>query len=147
MFSRSICVLVLFAVILGLQISYDSLTFSPKVLGDAIALKTTEGFINENIADNEADSESDEPEDAFSLHPAEHISRNPRVIHLSWNVTLEEREPDGVSKMVYLINGQFPGPTIETRPGDELVVHVHNSIRTDDKGISIHWHGLQLKGI
>jgi FtsP/CotA-like multicopper oxidase with cupredoxin domain len=50
--------------------------------------------------------------------------------------------------MLTLIVGQFPGPTIEARSGDELVIDVHNSIQdSDNDGIAIHWHGLSMKGM
>jgi hypothetical protein len=43
--------------------------------------------------------------DAFTLQPNDHIFRKPQTIRTTWNVTMEERAPDGVKKMVYLING------------------------------------------
>ncbi|XP_044717680.1 multicopper oxidase domain-containing protein [Hirsutella rhossiliensis] len=86
-------------------------------------------------------------DDGFILHPENHIRREARAIHLAWNVTKATRSPDGVSKSVYLINGQFPGPLVEARSGDELVVNVRNSIDGDHgEGISVHWHGLLMKG-
>jgi FtsP/CotA-like multicopper oxidase with cupredoxin domain len=42
--------------------------------------------------------------------------------------------------------GEFPGPTIEARSGDTLIVHVENALETPDDGVSIHWHGLFMKG-
>lgn len=43
--------------------------------------------------------------------------------------------------------GQFPGPTIEARSGDELQITVTNNIFNDtDAGIAMHWHGLLMKG-
>ncbi|TWU71937.1 hypothetical protein ED733_003469 [Metarhizium rileyi] len=91
-----------------------------------------------------------EGQDSFNpivLQPEDHVYRAPRAIHLRWNVTLENRSPDGVLKPVYLINGQFPGPVIEVRSGDQLVIDVHNGVNEDDHpGISIHWHGLSMEG-
>ena len=40
--------------------------------------------------------------------------------------------------------GEFPGPVIEARSGDEIVVEVHNGL--DDEDIAIHWHGLSMRG-
>ena len=48
--------------------------------------------------------------------------------------------PDGVSRPVILINGQFPGPTIEANWGDTISVTVNNQI--DNEGTSLHWHGM-----
>lgn len=41
----------------------------------------------------------------IALHPAEHALREPRVLSLSWKITKGYRSPDGVKKLVYLING------------------------------------------
>ncbi|GLT68508.1 hypothetical protein SLA2020_407300 [Shorea laevis] len=38
------------------------------------------------------------------------------------------------------VNGQFPGPTLEVRNGDSLVIKVLNSARYN---ISLHWHGIR----
>jgi FtsP/CotA-like multicopper oxidase with cupredoxin domain len=42
--------------------------------------------------------------------------------------------------------GEFPGPTIETRSGDTLIVQVENALDLPADGVSIHWHGLFMKG-
>lgn len=52
--------------------------------------------------------------------------------------------PDGVRKPAMLINGQFPGPTIEADWGDYIVVNVYNDMQ--DNGTSIHWHGIRQFG-
>jgi FtsP/CotA-like multicopper oxidase with cupredoxin domain len=40
--------------------------------------------------------------------------------------------------------GVFPGPTLEARSGDTMVIEVTNRVEND--GISLHWHGLHMKG-
>ncbi|KAF8860867.1 hypothetical protein BDZ45DRAFT_587758 [Acephala macrosclerotiorum] len=77
------------------------------------------------------------------LHPKDHMSRPPTTITHNWNITAEFRSPDGVKKFVYLVNGQFPGPTIECRSGDRLVIHVTNHVASE--GVSIHWHGVEMR--
>ncbi|CAD0041712.1 unnamed protein product [Aureobasidium pullulans] len=49
--------------------------------------------------------------------------------------------PDGVSRKALCINGQFPGPLLEASWGDEVIVHVTNSMTRN--GTSIHWHGIR----
>ncbi|KZF22459.1 multicopper oxidase [Xylona heveae TC161] len=49
--------------------------------------------------------------------------------------------PDGVSRDVLLINGIFPGPTIEANWGDTVVVHFKNNLQTN--GSSLHFHGVR----
>ncbi|GLJ16994.1 hypothetical protein SUGI_0293930 [Cryptomeria japonica] len=47
------------------------------------------------------------------------------------------------TQTIVTVNGQFPGPTIEVREGDNLVVEVHNN---GPYNVTIHWHGVkQLK--
>lgn len=96
----------------------------------------------------------------IELHPEDHIYRNPSTQHHDWVVTADHRRPDGVLKRVYLINGNpyslftsrhiliykidlFPGPTVEARSGDRLIVNVTNSL--EEEPISIHWHGIHIE--
>ncbi|KAI1608527.1 Cupredoxin [Exophiala viscosa] len=54
--------------------------------------------------------------------------------------------PDGVERAVIVINGQFPGPTIEANWGDTIEVTVTNLITDCEEGTSLHWHGLLQQG-
>ncbi|KAF7196718.1 Iron transport multicopper oxidase fetC [Pseudocercospora fuligena] len=78
------------------------------------------------------------------LNPEDHVNREPKTLKHKWRVTSGLRRPDGVLRRVYLVNGQFPGPTIEARSGDEIIIEVENTLEQD--GISIHWHGLSMHG-
>ncbi|KAF5550714.1 hypothetical protein FMEXI_3673 [Fusarium mexicanum] len=79
----------------------------------------------------------------YRLHPEDHARRPPTTITLNWTITTGTRSPDGVEKRVYLVNDEFPGPLIEARSGDRLVIRVDNSLQ--DEGVSLHWHGLRMK--
>lgn len=79
----------------------------------------------------------------IQLHPKDHVSREAKTIFHRWTITSESRSPDGVKKNVYLVNGEFPGPLIECRSGDHLVIRVRNSLALE--GVSIHWHGIQMR--
>ncbi|CAJ2508541.1 Uu.00g135670.m01.CDS01 [Anthostomella pinea] len=48
---------------------------------------------------------------------------------------------DGVERVVLIVNGSVPAPTIFANWGDHLVIHVHNALA--DNGTSLHWHGLR----
>jgi len=41
---------------------------------------------------------------------------------------------------IYVVNGQFPGPTLDVTDGDTVVVRVVNRL---DHGLTIHWHGVR----
>jgi laccase len=45
----------------------------------------------------------------------------------------------GRSQVITAVNGQFPGPKVEARDGDTVVVHVVNN---SPYNMSIHWHGI-----
>ncbi|KAF4459766.1 hypothetical protein FALBO_13472 [Fusarium albosuccineum] len=79
---------------------------------------------------------------AIKLNPRKHTSRSPTTLTFNWAITTGQRSPDGVEKRVYLVNDEFPGPIVESRSGDRLVIHVHNGLQ---EGLSLHWHGLRLK--
>lgn len=79
------------------------------------------------------------------LHPQHHTHRSPSTFHYEWVITKGRRRPDGVLKDVYIINNLFPGPVVEVRSGDTLVIHVVNRL-PDSEGIAIHWHGLYMRG-
>lgn len=80
----------------------------------------------------------------ITLNPNEHNDREAHTRTFSWNITSALLRPDGVNREVILINDYFPGPTIEARSGDNIVVNVHNHL---EQGISFHWHGLQMRGM
>ncbi|KAL2672296.1 hypothetical protein Neosp_012998 [[Neocosmospora] mangrovei] len=86
------------------------------------------------------DEEHDGLLDEFELQ-----DEDPKTRHNSSHRTVRRcaRSPDGVEKRVYLVNDEFPGPTIEARSGDRLVLQIRNSL--EEEGISLHWHGLQMK--
>jgi FtsP/CotA-like multicopper oxidase with cupredoxin domain len=65
----------------------------------------------------------------------------------TWDIT-EHNDwtgPDGVVKdKVMLVNGVFPGPTLEADWGDTIEVTIRNQLELN--GTSIHWHGLRMVG-
>ncbi|KAL6716768.1 hypothetical protein ACLMJK_006336 [Lecanora helva] len=54
--------------------------------------------------------------------------------------------PDGQEKPCILINGTFPGPTLEANYGDTFIITVKNLIEGPEEGTSLHWHGLLQNG-
>jgi len=49
--------------------------------------------------------------------------------------------PGGPLVNVYAYNGSVPGPTIDVREGDSVVIHFHNELPETS---TVHWHGLHL---
>ncbi|KAF8588331.1 multicopper oxidase, partial [Ramaria rubella] len=85
----------------------------------------------------------DAPFDA-RLIPEAHASRPAKTLELNWVVRKEIRFPDGVEKPIYTVNGLFPGPTVEARPGDRILLRVRNEI--EKEGTAIHFHGIRQLG-
>ncbi|MBE7157939.1 MAG: multicopper oxidase domain-containing protein, partial [Rhodospirillales bacterium] len=69
------------------------------------------------------------------------------TVEYNWEITTGNISPDGVERWAILVNGQSPGPMIEANWGDEIIVHVKNSMPASDlNGTTIHWHGIHQKG-
>ncbi|WCJ37552.1 SKU5 similar 5 [Euphorbia peplus] len=60
----------------------------------------------------------------------------------SWNVSYANLYPLGVSQQVILINGQFPGPQLESVTNDNLIINVFNSL---DEPFLLSWNGVQQR--
>ncbi|KAM0955770.1 hypothetical protein ACFX2A_024618 [Malus domestica] len=60
----------------------------------------------------------------------------------NWNVTYGDIYPLGVKKQGILINGQFPGPQIDSVTNDNLIINVFNSL---DEPFLISWNGVQQR--
>ncbi|XP_064643031.1 uncharacterized protein LOC135497216 [Lineus longissimus] len=48
------------------------------------------------------------------------------------------------SRLVYLVNGTMPGPTLHVYTGQTVIVHLHNHLL--GAAISLHFHGVHMKG-
>ncbi|KAH9979128.1 laccase [Russula compacta] len=60
------------------------------------------------------------------------------------NITNEEVEPDGYSRVATVVNGITPGPIIKGNKGDTFSLNVFDNL--DDSSLdlvtSVHWHGI-----
>lgn len=82
----------------------------------------------------------------FDVHPYQTMSR--ACYDCPHNATDCSRPDciagDGVTRRIMVINKQMPGPPIQVCLGDRVVVNVKNSLHSD--GLTIHWHGLTMRG-
>ncbi|WFD28765.1 L-ascorbate oxidase [Malassezia nana] len=101
----------------------------------------------------------------LTMDPKYDPTQPPQERVFDWTVERAELAPDGIPRLMYTINGQFPGPLIEVTEGDTVVVRVRNhmydnytmpppplsSQREDvhpegtDKKFTFHWHGLSMR--
>ncbi|KAL4898445.1 multicopper oxidase-domain-containing protein [Aspergillus ambiguus] len=63
-----------------------------------------------------------------------------KLVEYDLVVSHQSIAPDGYERPGLVVNGQYPGPTIEANWGDTLRITVHNNLTWN--GTSIHWHGL-----
>lgn len=58
-----------------------------------------------------------------------------------YNLSISEKfvEYGGHSTRAIAVNGQIPGPTLHFKEGEDVVIHVTNTMSIDS---SIHWHGM-----
>ncbi|KAF5664245.1 putative multicopper oxidase [Fusarium heterosporum] len=109
----------------------------------ALLLYTLSAIITSYVAPPAFSENDGESPLEYQLDAQKYASRPPKDLIFNWSITAGIRSPDGVQKRVYLVNDAFPGPVIEARSGDRIVVHVHNDLL--DEGVSLHWHGLRMK--
>lgn len=64
-----------------------------------------------------------------------------RVVSYNFEITNTTMAPDGYSRPVFAVNGQYPGPTIYADWGDVINVTVTNKLQAN--GTSIHFHGIR----
>ena len=67
------------------------------------------------------------------------IGQPPTTRHYNFVVSQRQGAPDGFSKPMLVVNGMYPGPTIEANQHDRIVVKVTNML---ENRTTIHWHGL-----
>lgn len=63
------------------------------------------------------------------------------LVEQTWHIAYKFVRPDGVEKLVPVVNNQYPGPTLRVRPDDTVRITVVNNLPTDTT--SIHWHGIK----
>jgi bilirubin oxidase len=70
------------------------------------------------------------------------VSPVPRRVEVSLTAArLRTSLAVGTTSEVFAYNGQIPGPTLELREGDQVVVHFRNDL---PEQTTVHWHGLHL---
>ncbi|CAL9078316.1 unnamed protein product [Musa textilis] len=63
-------------------------------------------------------------------------------LFFTWNVTYGTISPLGVPQLGILINGQFPGPNINSTTNNNIVVNVFNNL---DEPFLLTWNGIQQR--
>ncbi|KAK4570010.1 hypothetical protein LTR86_002980 [Recurvomyces mirabilis] len=78
--------------------------------------------------------------DPYNTNPYDSPPETGVTRKYQFNIAEGTIAPDGVERTALLVNGAFPGPTIEANWGDWIEVEVTNNLPVE--GTTIHWHGL-----
>ncbi|PYH45692.1 multicopper oxidase [Aspergillus saccharolyticus JOP 1030-1] len=66
-----------------------------------------------------------------------------RVVQFQIDLTYEDHEVAGFVRKTILSNGQFPGPHLQLKQGDDVEFLVNNSM---PMATTVHFHGIEQKG-
>ncbi|EKM52895.1 uncharacterized protein PHACADRAFT_186926 [Phanerochaete carnosa HHB-10118-sp] len=65
----------------------------------------------------------------------------PTTRYYDFVVTQLNGAPDGFERSMLVVNGMYPGPTIEANEHDQIIVKVTNLIA---QSVTFHWHGMTV---
>jgi bilirubin oxidase len=72
----------------------------------------------------------------------ENESREPGTVEVTLTATSARLSlVPGVETDVFAYNGTVPGPTLEVREGDRVIIHFRNDLTEET---TVHWHGLHI---
>ena len=66
------------------------------------------------------------------------------TVTYDFNITWLTASPDGVSRPVIGINGQWPIPQIDAMVNDTIIVNLNNQL--GNESTSLHFHGIYMNG-
>lgn len=70
------------------------------------------------------------------------ISSKPKTVEVNLTAAPAKLSlQPGVTTDVFAYNGQVPGPTLDVREGDKVIVHFKNDL---SEPTTVHWHGIHL---
>ncbi len=74
------------------------------------------------------------------------LSKTPGIVELRLTAAPARLalRPGGPPVPAYAYNGSVPGPTLEAREGDSVIIHFHNEL---PERTTVHWHGLHLPAL
>jgi FtsP/CotA-like multicopper oxidase with cupredoxin domain len=70
------------------------------------------------------------------------ISKVPKTVEVNLTASVERISYlPGATTEVFAYNGHVPGPTLDVREGDKVIVHFRNNL---PEPTTVHWHGIHL---
>lgn len=84
---------------------------------------------------------------ATQIHPAIDVNPDPKIFETT--ITAAPRQitlANGDEVTVFAYNDQIPGPEIQVKQGDRVIVHFKNELPAEFPS-TIHWHGIELNNM
>ncbi|GKZ33736.1 hypothetical protein AbraIFM66950_003768 [Aspergillus brasiliensis] len=69
-----------------------------------------------------------------------HVRATGNTVRFNVTLTWEDWAPAGIPRKMILMNGQFPGPALQLRQGDDVEFFVTNRLPTNT---TVHFHGIE----
>ena len=70
------------------------------------------------------------------------LSKKPKTVEVNITAAIAQLElVPGTKSEVFAYNGHVPGPTLDVREGDHVIVHFRNAL---PEPTTVHWHGIHL---
>src|SRR5512132_3328289 len=70
------------------------------------------------------------------------VSKAPKTVEVNLTAAVARMSlQPGVTSEVFAYNGRVPGPTLDVREGDKVIVHFRNNL---PEATTVHWHGIHL---
>lgn len=66
------------------------------------------------------------------------------VVTYDWSIDWVEASPDGFTRPVIGINGEWPCPMVEANVGDTIIINLANNLGNETTGV--HFHGIRQYG-
>ncbi|KAH8994229.1 multicopper oxidase 2A [Lactarius akahatsu] len=129
-----------FWIVIGLAASLVVLALA---LGLGLGLGLKHHHHSNSSNSNSTASQSLSPQTSSNFVVGSILGQPPQERRYNFTIQVANGAPDGVNKTMLVVNGTYPGPTIEANQGDRLVVNVKNNL---PNATSIHWHGLFQNG-
>ncbi|XP_057481579.1 L-ascorbate oxidase homolog [Actinidia eriantha] len=79
---------------------------------------------------------------ALALLSVSLVEAEDPYLYYTWTVTYGTASPLGAPQQVILINGQFPGPTLDVVTNDNIIINVFNKL---DKPFLLTWNGIKQR--
>ena len=70
------------------------------------------------------------------------LSKKPKTVEVNITAAIAQLElVPGTKSEVFAYNGHVPGPTLDVREGDHVIIHFRNNL---PEPTTVHWHGIHL---